>query len=128
MGFLTFKYEAASGFLDFLSIDTGMVNNIYSQMRGLGDGTGLMKAICQYADDNDMRLILYVGAEEEVEDGLTDAQLISWYEKFDFKLQLQHPESDLAPQMIRQPKKEREGNWSYPEDSLSKEQQDGTEA
>lgn len=109
MGFLTFRYETASAYLDFLADDMSILNSVRSEMRGVGDGTGLMKAVCAYADENCMSVLLYVGAEDidDIEMGrpLTDEELVKWYEKFGFKLQYTQPE--MHPQMLRHPAREK---------------------
>lgn len=79
-----FTYESASCRIE----DNGYtwLTRFVAKEKRVGHGTGLMKAVVEWADANDKELCLVVGAYEDVTDGLTEDQLISFYQRYGFEI------------------------------------------
>lgn len=98
MGFLSFwigelmalhndkiiKFESASARIKERD-DLVILCDVYARKRGLGHGSGLMKLVVEYADSENLELVLQVRAYSTVgKDVLSNEQLIEFYKKFGF--------------------------------------------
>lgn len=63
-----------------------MVHRVYSQDRGKGHATGLLRRVIEWADENDLELFLRAQAYgHPVQTILDNNQLLKFYGKFGFE-------------------------------------------
>lgn len=63
----------------------GFVSHLYSRLRGQGHATGVLTAVCEFADKNGLELYLFArGYGGPVQTMLNSEQLVAFYEKFGF--------------------------------------------
>lgn len=96
-----FKNEFASALLVVWDNSSATISNLYSRKRRYGFGTEVIKQIVEFADNNNLRLILK--AEEYGRYAKPDnSKLTKFYEKFGFVL-LFHENGKPSPIMMRDP-------------------------
>jgi GNAT superfamily N-acetyltransferase len=97
-----FRYKQATARLYFLDFGLWAVSNVYSQKRGQGHATGVMRQIIDFADQNGIVLKLMIQRYGNPnQKGLDNQQLESFYRGFGF---LKDPHQTKPPYvMTRQP-------------------------
>jgi len=96
--YVKFIHSSAQGIIREISPKTYILFNVYSMVRGLGHGSGLLEKITTYADDNDITLHLTAQAYGSTRDSLSNRELEVFYRKFDFEV------TDRCPtRMVRRP-------------------------
>lgn len=104
MPHVDFKYESASAKLEELgpAKTTYSLRNLFSRSRGQGHAKGVMQQIVQYADDNNITILLVIqryGYKDKK--ALDNSQLKAFYEKFGF---VTDPYSKYLTHMVRHPR------------------------
>lgn len=81
---VTFSYGSASvNLILWKNQNHATVSGLHSKQRGIGHATKLMQQVIDFADEYGKRLILTACATEP-ESGLSQTQLVRFYEKFGF--------------------------------------------
>jgi hypothetical protein len=78
--------------------ETACISDLESTEKRKGHGTAVMRSATRFADDSNLTLTLQVESSN-CENGLSDTQLISFYEKFGFVVK----DEDTTPFMMREP-------------------------
>lgn len=81
-----FKQATASALLHEYDHGLSRLSNLQSIEKQSGHATAVMQDIVEYLDDNELRCVLKVGRFGSVREGMSNPQLITFYEKFDFKV------------------------------------------
>lgn len=105
-----FRYKDATCEVD-LEDGVGYVTRVYSKVRSGGQGSGLLRLVTAWADENDLELRLHArGYGGPVQTMLDNNQLAQFYKKFGFEEDPER-EVDLGTMMVRPRRK----NTSYDE-------------
>src|SRR4051812_30801182 len=79
-----FTFQSAQVTVTHADDKTAKLSSLYSQQRGMGHASSLLKEVTTYADKNGISLWLEVQRYGNPHDALDNSQLIRLYEKFGF--------------------------------------------
>lgn len=98
---IPFQYASATARVRLVARSEGFVNSVFSRQKSCGHGTGLMRAIAEWADKEGVRLHLAVKPYSR--DGIDAPDLELFYSKHGF---VRNPEAPGLPiKMVRDPRK-----------------------
>lgn len=99
---IRFKYEGASAKLTVWGAHDATLSSIFSLSRGKGHATQLLEKIMDYADKNDLTVVILVQAYHYADRmSPNNAGLRHWYRKFGF---VDCGDDGVLQRMIRQPR------------------------